>query len=191
MRKEASKSWRYNEEETEPEEPVNTLRRSGKVETRRVKYTADDAREDIGSFRAGGDFRLAATANGVAVKPPKNPLKCASQPQQGILVCDEGRNEEYYVATFEIMATEAGLIQTEHWLRYVERYQRRHAEVHTIMCLHICHQLQIYFAGCIALMDLAMGVYTVLDGLYRYSPTIRGSLKAAFVLLKNVDRALL
>lgn len=61
MRKEASKSWRYNEEETEPEEPVNTLRRSGKVETRRVKYTADDAREDIGSFRAGGDFRLAAT----------------------------------------------------------------------------------------------------------------------------------
>ncbi|KAF0292857.1 hypothetical protein FJT64_009229 [Amphibalanus amphitrite] len=48
---------------------------------------------------------------------------------------------------------------TEHRLRYLERnIDAAMPRITPIMCMHACNHVQKHFAGCLALMDLAMGV---------------------------------
>ena len=63
-------------------------------------------------------------------------------------------------ASFDQMMTpETGLTQTEHRLRYLERHiDAAMPRITPIMCMHACNHVQKHFAGCLALMDLAMGV---------------------------------
>ena len=59
----------------------------------------------------------------------------------------------------EMMATEAGLTQTEHRLRYLERHiDAAMPRITPLMCMRACNHVQKHFAGCVALLDLAMGV---------------------------------
>ena len=59
----------------------------------------------------------------------------------------------------EMMATEVGLTQTEHRLRYIERHiDAAMTRITPMMCMHACNHVQKHFAACLALMDLAMGV---------------------------------
>ncbi|KAF0299222.1 hypothetical protein FJT64_003510 [Amphibalanus amphitrite] len=59
----------------------------------------------------------------------------------------------------EMMTPETEISQTEHRLRYLERnIDAAMPRITPIMCMHACNHVQRHFAGCLALMDLAMGV---------------------------------
>ena len=59
----------------------------------------------------------------------------------------------------DMLATREGLTQTEHRLRYIEEHIDRAITAVTPMCCLNCYNhVQKHYAGCMALVDLSMGV---------------------------------
>ncbi|KAF0292848.1 hypothetical protein FJT64_009220 [Amphibalanus amphitrite] len=111
------------------------------------------AHTDLEAIQAEPEFEGVQILRTAPYSAPLNPIEeCWSAMKAAM--------KNSMTASFqEMMTPETGISQTEHRLRYLERnIDAAMPRITPIMCMHACNHVQKHFAGCLALMDLAMGV---------------------------------
>ena len=120
----------------------------------RIAVVCDNApvHVDLESVAAEPEFEGVEIIRSAPYSAPLNPIEeCWSAMKAAM--------KRGMAASFQqMMTTQPGMTQTEHRLRYIEHHiDAAMPRITPIMCMHACNHVQKHF-GCIALLDLAMGV---------------------------------